>query len=187
MKRLFLAGLLAIWLTQAPSAQGLHDGTVLAGGSQSIHDLEGFRYGSLECRFPLKWQRLSALVCLEWNGDDRYVTAGLFLTLVEGRRFRLGIGSGPGFMNNGKSLLGSEIEFRSFAEIQVLVTRRFVWGLDICHYSNGGISSVNPGAESIRLFLAWKLGRAPANRSADDLQCPMPLRPPSAISFTPHY
>lgn len=185
VRRLFGACLLAVGLAHPLSAQVLLDGTVAAGFSQTLHDLEGFRYGSLEYRLPLKWERVSVLAGFEWNGDDRYATVGVFLTLAEGRRFRLGIGSGPGFMNNGKSLLGSELEFRSFAELQLLISPRFSWGLDICHYSNGGISAVNPGAESVRLFLAWKLGRAAVERRSDESQSLLSFRPLSARPFTP--
>lgn len=183
-RRLLFACLLAMGLTHPLAAQALLDGTVVAGASQTLHDLRGFRYGSLEYRLPLKWPRLSVLTGLEWNGDDRYATVGVFLTLAEGRRFRLGIGSGPGFMNRGKSLLGSELEFRSFAELQLLISPRFSWGVDICHYSNGGISAVNPGAESVRFFLAWKLGRPAVDSRTDELHCSQSFRPQLARPFT---
>ena len=181
---LLCAFILAQVLALPLYAQGLSNGTLIAGYSVTINDNTDFRYGSLEYRYQLKWQRLSILGALEWNGDNRYSTVGLFMTLFRGRRFRLGIGSGPGFMNNGKSVLGSELEFRTFAEFQVRLGSRFAWGVDVCHYSNGGISSVNPGAESVRFFIAWRLGRASPNICAGDSNRSLSWRSPSTSVMT---
>lgn len=113
--------------------------------------------GSLEYRYEFCPGRLSALACVEWNGGTRYASAGLFLKLFESDRLVLGIGSGPGYLNIGRFTLGNRLEFRSVAEIQLKLNNRCYMGLDYCHYSNGGTGSINPGAESVRMFLAIRL------------------------------
>jgi hypothetical protein len=114
----------------------------------------GFFLGSFEYRLGIPNSRLSALACFEWRGSDRYITAGLFFKVFESDRLIIGIGSGPGFFNNGRFTLGNRLEFRSVAEVQIKLSRHYRLGLDYCHYSNGGTGSINPGAESVRLFLA---------------------------------
>jgi hypothetical protein len=135
------------------------ESTILIGTSRTIRapgrDLSlGFFTGSVEYRVAFPYPRLSALACFEWRGSDRYFTAGLFFRILETDRFVFGVGSGPGFFDNGRFTLGSKLEFRSVAEVQIKLGRHYRLGLDYCHYSNGGTGSINPGAESIRVFLA---------------------------------
>lgn len=117
----------------------------------------GFSLGSLEYRADFPNRRWSALACFEWRGSDRYLSAGLFFKIYESEKFIIGIGSGPGFFNKGRFTLGNRLEFRSVAEFQIKVSARYRLGLDYCHYSNGGTGSINPGAESVRIFFACHL------------------------------
>lgn len=160
--RLFLGVVILFVLSCSPmclSAGEPLESTFLFGTARTIRAPErehssGVFLGSLEYRLGIPNSRLSALACFEWRGSDRYITAGLFFKVFESDRLIIGIGSGPGFFNNGRFTLGNRLEFRSIAEIQIKLSRHYRLGLDYCHYSNGGTGSINPGAESVRLFLA---------------------------------
>jgi hypothetical protein len=54
--------------------------------------------------------------------------------------------------------LGNEIEFRSGFEIGITARNGWRWGLSYDHRSNGGLSDLNPGAETVQLRLSIPLG-----------------------------
>jgi hypothetical protein len=158
---LLALGLLLLSMGLPVKAEERQPGTLVVGIATAVRTpsgrgLSGFDYGSLEYRITLPCERLSVAGSFEFSGGDRYVNVGLFFKILETDRFIVGIGSGPGFMKNGRFTLGNRLEFRSVAELQVKLGKRYRLGLDYCHYSNGGTGSINPGAESIRLFLAIK-------------------------------
>ena len=155
---LWIALIILLGIGSCLSAAEPNHGSLLVGMASSVRSPEhAFSYGSLEYRYEFESGKLSALTCVEWNGGNCYASVGLFCKLYQSSRLMVGIGSGPGFLNHGRFTLGNKLEFRSIAEIQMKVSRRCSVGIDYCHYSNAGTGSINPGAESIRFFIAIRM------------------------------
>jgi lipid A 3-O-deacylase len=67
-----------------------------------------------------------------------------------GKRFSLVLGFAPGFYDRGEGCeLGSMLEFKSFASVSYRLKGMGKLSLQFSHLSNGGISTCNPGAESL--------------------------------------
>lgn len=155
---LWIALIILLGIGSCLSAAEPNHGSLLVGIASSVRSPErAFSYGSLEYRYEFGSGKLSALTCVEWNGGNCYASVGFFFNIYQSSRFTVGIGSGPGFLNHGRFTLGNKLEFRSIAEIQMKVSRRCSVGIDYCHYSNAGTGSINPGAESIRFFIAIRM------------------------------
>ncbi len=154
-------GLLASALVALNSAHALKpaaaerlSGNLLVGAARTIRaPLSEATVGSLEYRCDFGSSRFSAFLCFEWLDGDRAASMGFFFRIYETESLLLGIGSGPGYFHNGKVTLGNRLEFRSVAELQFKLKNGNAWGIDYCHYSNGGTGSINPGAEALRVFL----------------------------------
>ena len=67
---------------------------------------------------------------------------------------------GPGlFFGHDKIELGNRVEFRSGLELAYGFQNNYRVGVAIYHLSNGGISSINPGTESIIMSLSIPIGK----------------------------
>jgi hypothetical protein len=97
-------------------------------------------------------------VLASWATDgSRFAGAGLLLNLDLDDRWRLTLGSAPGYYerNRGRDL-GSSIEFHSTVELSYDVGHRRRLALSFGHTSNGGLrSDHNPGTET--LMLSWSI------------------------------
>ena len=96
----------------------------------------------------------------EAGAHEAYLGVGLLFQWPLCERWVLGIGSGPGWYSNHRPLnLGSDLEFRSTAYLMYRMESGWRIGASVSHYSNAGLGTHNPGAESLRLFVAIPLGR----------------------------
>lgn len=116
-------------------------------------------YASLEFTHTFGDSSWGLWTTADMSSDEAYVGGGLYLQWKFAGRWLVGIGSGPGWFSETGSLdLGSRLEFRSSGYIYYAVRDRFLVGLSVSHYSNGGAAPHNPGAESVRLFIAFSPG-----------------------------
>ena len=101
-------------------------------------------------------------VLASWATDgSRFMGAGLLLNLDLDDRWRLTLGSAPGYYerNRGRDL-GSTIEFHSTAELSYDLGRQRRIALSLGHTSNGGLrGDHNPGTETLLLSWSIPLGR----------------------------
>lgn len=155
-------GLVFLSLGSSLRAEEPSSGTLLVGvsGVQRLpwtSSEDRFTYGSLEYRYTLPYQRLSVAGCVEFRGGTRSYNVSLHFKVWENKRYIFAIESGPGYLSTGREFLGNKLEFRSLAELQIKLTSRHRVGIDYCHYSNAHTGSINPGAESLRVFWAIRL------------------------------
>ena len=67
---------------------------------------------------------------------------------------------GTGAFNNTNSLdLGNSVEFRSGLEFAYKFNNNYRAGIGVYHLSNAGISSTNPGTESVVLSISIPIGK----------------------------
>lgn len=100
-------------------------------------------------------------VLASWATDgSRFAGVGLLLNLDLDDRWRLTLGTAPGYYerNRGRDL-GSTVEFHSTAELSYDIGRRRRIALSIGHTSNGGLrGDHNPGTETLMLSWSAPLG-----------------------------
>lgn len=117
-------------------------------------------YLSLEFTYALDAKPWGFWTAAEVGPHEGYVGVGLYLQWAFARRWVVGISSGPGwFSDSGPIYLGSNLEFRSTAYLMYRLERGYRIGASLSHYSNAGLATHNPGAESLRVFIAIPLGR----------------------------
>ncbi len=85
-----------------------------------------------------------------------YAGVGLYYGVPLGRRWEVGISSGPGYFRPDRRLnLGDSIEFRSHVECSFRLGSDQRIGLRFGHISNASLGRANPGSEFIQL--TWQM------------------------------
>lgn len=119
---------------------------------------------SVDFSFGYRWRRSGRIqpqLLGTWSTDgSRFVGAGLLLHATPARDWDVALGFVPGYYEreHGPNL-GSSLEFFSSMEVSRSLRRGRRAGLQLGHISNGSFGDENPGAETIRLFLALPIGR----------------------------
>lgn len=110
-----------------------------------------------EWRSPELWRSLRGWVSTNIATQGAYFAGvGLYYGVPLGRRWEIGIASGPGYFRPDRRLrLGDSIEFRSHIEIDYHLRSGQSIGLRFGHVSNGGLGRVNPGSEFAQM--TWQI------------------------------
>jgi len=136
---------------------GQTDLSVLAGtGVGNILDNPRRGYVSFELRKPiikLKDVIFTGNVILEGENDEKYVGLGVSVERRLSPRILIAATTGIGRFSNINLNLGSKTEFRSGVDLFYKISRKVMLVMSFYHYSNGGISDYNPGAESVAVGL----------------------------------
>lgn len=123
-------------------------------------------FGS-EYRFqPLAWQVRPVLGGQVTAEGAVYLHGGARVDLWLSERWRLAPFVSLGFYEEGEGLdLGSDLEFRSGAELSCRILPGQRLGISFYHLSNASIDERNPGSESIALTWSVDLAPGPARNS----------------------
>ena len=146
----------AIFLSSFSSAVlGQTDLYMLAGtGVGNILDSPRGGYVSFELRKPIIRHKdviFTGNVVLEGEKDEKYIGLGVSAEKRLSSRIKIAISTGIGRFSNINLDLGSKTEFRSGVDLFYRISRKVMLVMSFYHYSNGGISDYNPGAESVAL------------------------------------
>lgn len=168
--RSLLAGLAAAVILLAGSSARAEDWSYLAvgiGQYDVIQNDDSAVDFSLEYKARRVWivrPKLGA----EFTSDGAfYGYGGLHFDIPLGPKFLFTFGSAVGYYAEGSGKdLGSEIEFKSAAELLYQFSNGPRVGLQITHLSNAGISDRNPGTEVLSLIYAFPLNRGDTGQSA---------------------
>lgn len=117
-----------------------------------------------EWRSPELWRSLRGWASLNIATQSAYFAGvGLYYGVPLGRRWEIGISSGPGYFRPDRRLrLGDHVEFRSHVECDYRLLSGQRIGLRFGHVSNGGLGRVNPGSEFVQLVWQVPLDRVTA-------------------------
>ncbi|MFH0878454.1 MAG: acyloxyacyl hydrolase [Lentisphaerota bacterium] len=101
------------------------------------------------------WKYVGFWLSGESAFDEGYwIGAGFLLDIPIGSRWLIRPSFGGGYYHTTSTFdLGSPLEFRSNFEVDFNITHEWITGLALGHYSNGGITDQNPGAETLRLLV----------------------------------
>jgi len=106
---------------------------------------------------PGAW--LGTWASLDGSERDDFIGVGPLVRASLGRKLTFLGGTGPGLCSDHASMrLGYRFEFRSSASLCWTLGRGRVVMVSLSHYSNGGMSHSNPGAEGIRILYGIELG-----------------------------
>lgn len=145
---------------QAPPDQ------ILAGmGVMHLRQPPRFGYASVEAHWmrPDGW--LGTWAAMDGTGRDHFIGIGPLVQAPLGRGFTFLGGTGPGVVSDHASTrLGYRFEFRSSASVCWTSDHGQMLMLSLSHYSNGGMSSSNPGVEGIRILYGIRFGRGTADQ-----------------------
>lgn len=134
---------------------GQTDLSMLAGeGMGNILDCPCEGYVSFELRKPIIKHKdviFTGNVVLEGENDDKYVGLGVSVEKRLSGWILIAATTGIGRFSNIYLNLGSKTEFRSGVDLFFKISSKIMVVLSLYHYSNGGISDYNPGAESLAL------------------------------------
>ena len=134
---------------------GQTDLYMLAGtGVGNILDSPRGGYVSFELRKPIIRHKdviFTGNVVLEGEKDEKYIGLGISAEKRLSSRIKIAISTGIGRFSNINLDLGSKTEFRSGVDLFYRISRKMMLVMSFYHYSNGGISDYNPGAESVAL------------------------------------
>jgi len=129
------------------------DLSVLAGaGVGNILDSPRGGYVSFELRKPIIKHKdviLTGNVVLEGGDSEKYIGLGVSAEKRLSGRIKIAASTGIGRFSNINLNLGSKTEFRSGVDLFYRISRKVMLVMSFYHYSNGGISDYNPGAESV--------------------------------------
>ncbi len=130
---------------------------VLGYGATGIFNAQKGTGALFEWRSPELWRTLRGWVSLNIATQGAYFAGvGLFYGVPLGRRWEMGISSGPGYFRPDRRLsLGDHVEFRSHLEIDYHLCSGQRIGLRFGHVSNGGLGRINPGSEFVQV--AWQV------------------------------
>ena len=128
---------------------------ITAGQVGILDDMQNTQRYGLEYRFksfsgPFDFRLIPAIGAARSNDGASFVYADLRHDFYMARRWILIPSFGLGVFNDISDInLGNDLEFRSGVEVAYQFRNRVRVGLAIFHLSNGGISSQNPGTESL--------------------------------------
>jgi hypothetical protein len=120
-----------------------------------------------ECRSPEFWSTLHGLrgwAALNVATQGAYFAGvGLYYGVPLGRRWQIGVASGPGYFRPDRRLnLGDSLEFRSDVECSYRLRHDQRIGLRFGHISNANFGRVNPGSEFVQITFQMPLERVAA-------------------------
>jgi len=146
---------------QATFVFGAGPDQIMAGtGLMHLREPPRVAYASVEAiRFPGDgW--IGGWAGLDGAPRDHFLGFGPIAKVELSRHFRLMLGTGPGLCSNDAAAkLGFRYEYRSSAYLVWKRRGGHDITLSVSHYSNGGMSSRNPGAEGVRLLYSFPLPR----------------------------
>lgn len=115
---------------------------------------------ALELDYWIQNRDFGFWIALEGNSLGRWAGIGITARMAINSKYAVHLSFGPGIYPDLAHLdLGSKLEFRSSLSLIRYVRPDLYAKLTASHISNGGLSSRNPGAESIRLVLEIPLTR----------------------------
>jgi lipid A 3-O-deacylase len=128
-------------------------------GAAGIVDDRKVFYGSLEYRPPLEFHRIRPWAICEFSDCFFYGAVGMLMdfNLTDNFVFTPSFGAGYYSQENGIRL-GDPLEFRSAAELGWRFDRSSRLTVSYGHLSNGGIGSINPGTEFLKITWLVPLG-----------------------------
>lgn len=90
--------------------------------------------------------------------NEYYAAAGIFVDLRLGDHFAFTPSFGVGYYHEGEGIdLGYDMQFRSALEVSWLWGRGHRLGISLAHLSNGSLSDINPGTETLTLSYSFPL------------------------------
>lgn len=144
---------------------GQTDLYMLAGmGVGNILDSPREGYVSFELRKPIIMHKnviFTGNLVLEGEKDEKYIGLGVSAEKRLSSRIKIAISTGIGRFSNINLDLGSKTEFRSGVDLFYRISRKVMLAMSFYHYSNGGISDYNPGAECVALRIVIPLAGNP--------------------------
>lgn len=150
--------MLAVTATTAFAAAP--DQIFVGAGLMHLREPPRTAYASAEAiRFPGDgW--IGGWATLDLAPRDHFLGCGPIARVDLGRHFRLMVGTGPGFCSNDAAeKLGFRYEYRSSAYLCWKGPLGQDLALSVSHYSNGGMSRSNPGAEGVRVLYGFRIPR----------------------------
>ena len=135
------------WLAQDPPLLSL------SAGAAQIFDSHQEFYWGVECRPAFRCFHLGPWLSFgTGKNHEFYAAMGVLLNLELGRNWMLTPSFGGGYYNASSGLdLGFDAEFRSALELARRFPNGHRLGLSFAHLSNGSLSDVNPGTETLGL------------------------------------
>lgn len=136
------------------------DTTVWAGaGFGPIRRFPGTWFGSVEVNHSFPGIPIQGWAAVDGSDKGRLLSLGPMVQIGLGGPWGAAVSTGPGWTSqNPGQMLGCRLEFRSSVYIYRRMKGNWQAGLSASHYSNGGISHHNPGAEDIRFLVGYRLG-----------------------------
>ena len=128
---------------------------ITAGQVGILDDMQNTQRYGLEYRFksfsgPFDFRLIPAIGAAMSNDGANFVYTDLRHDFYMSRRWILIPSFGMGVFNDSSDInLGNDLEFRSGIEVAYQFRNKVRAGVAIFHLSNGGISSQNPGTESL--------------------------------------
>lgn len=108
-------------------------------------------YGSIEFEGISSNGWLGGWAAVDGKSSDTFLGAGALVRFPMGHDLFLLAGSGPGFVtDDATSKLGFRFQFRSTVGLCWKLSDRHSLTLSVSHYSDGGMSRINPGVEGVR-------------------------------------
>ena len=100
-----------------------------------------------------KWSIAPGVGLRITSDTGSWVGGGIIAYRTYGQNWRMDAGIMPGYYTDGSNgtVLGSDLEFRSYVSLGRQMTDSLYVGLGIEHMSNGGLGNINPGDNRLLL------------------------------------
>lgn len=148
----FAAVLLLSWPGRA-HAQEVEKQVLFGPGLMHLRRPPRSGYGSLEFDGISSNGWLGGWATCDGYAHGAFLGAGALVRLDLARGLSLLAGSGPGFVTDeATSKLGFRFQFRSSVGICWKLSSRRSLAVTVSHYSDGGMSRLNPGVEGVRIL-----------------------------------
>ena len=128
---------------------------VLHAGAMQILDSDVKPIVGIDIRPGWRWKGFGPMLCVGGSQDAGvYGALGIFYDIRLGDRWYLTPSFGVGYFRDGDFTLGHDLEFRTNIELSRAFVCGHRLGVSFGHLSNGSISDINPGTESLCLTYA---------------------------------
>jgi hypothetical protein len=131
-------------------------------GYAELFDDQPIAFWSVEVRPRYRFYGIGSWFFFGTGADEgRYAAAGILADIMVGPHWVITPAFGAGYYREGAEGpdLGYDAEFRSSIEVSWRFKNGHRLGLMLAHLSNGSLSDVNPGTESLQLNWLIPLGR----------------------------
>jgi hypothetical protein len=153
---------LAAWAGERGETRAPHVVSPGAGYAE-IFDDDPVAFWGLEFRPGFRFHRIGTWFFFgTGEGETHYASAGILADFPLGERWMITPAFGAGYYREGEDglILGHETEFRSSLEVSWRFKNGHRLGLKFAHLSNGSLSDINPGTESLQVNWLIPLGRS---------------------------